>query len=135
MAVLTGADGQLLYGSTATAKCRDWSISVTKDAIEDTCLADTDRTYVEGLRGTTGSATVLYDPSNITANKFLNSILETTGASEEITFKMNRKGYPDGGGTFICKGFLTSISPSVSVGSVQAVSVSFQVNGKPEGGF
>ena len=135
MAVLTGADGQLLYGSTAFAKCRDWSITVTKDALEDTCLSDTDRTYVEGLRGMTGSATLLYDPSNATANQFLNSILETEGDSEEITFKMNRKGYPDGGGTFKCTGFLTSVSPSVSVGSVQAVSVSFQVSGKPEGGF
>ena len=55
--------------------------------------------------------------------------------TEEITFKMNRKGYPDGGGTFKCTCFLTSVSPSVSVGDVQAVSVSFQVNGKPEGGF
>ena len=135
MAVLTGADGQLLYGSTAFAKCRDWSITVTKDALEDTCLANTDRTYVEGLRGTSGSATILYDPSNLTANKFLNSILETSGSTEEITFKMNRKNYPDGGGSFQCTGFLTSVSPSVSVGEVQAVSVSFQVNGKPDGGF
>ena len=135
MAVLTGADGQLLYGSTAFAKVRDFALSVSKDALEDTCLSDTDRSYIEGLRGTTGSATLLYDPSNATANKFLNTIFETSGAVEEITFKMNRKSYPDGGGSFTCKGFLTSISPSVSVGEVQAVSVSFQVSGKPDGGF
>ena len=74
MAVLTGADGQLLYGSTAFAKVRDFALSVSKDALEDTCLSDTDRSYIEGLRGTTGSATLLYDPNNATANKFLNTI-------------------------------------------------------------
>ena len=140
MTVLTGADGQLMYGSAAFAKCRDWSITVSRDALEDTCLGDFDRTYVEGLRGATGSATLLYDPSNTTANTFLNGIFLTQGeagyvAPDELTFKMNRQNYPDAGGTFECTGFLTSVGPSVSVGDVQAVSVSFQVSGKPTGGF
>ena len=131
--VLTGADGQLFYGTTAIAKCRDWSITVNKDALEDTCLSDTDRTYVEGLRGTSGSATLLYDPNNTTASSFLNTIFDNSGSEKQVIFKMNRKGF--GGGNFTCNGFLTSVSPSVSVGDVQAVSVSFQVNGKPDGVF
>ncbi len=140
MTVLTGADGQLMYGSVAFAKCRDWAITVARDALEDTCLGDFDRTYVEGLRGSTGTATLLYDPSNTTANDFLNSIFLTKGeadyvAPEELTFKMNRQNYPNAGGTFICTGFLTNVGPSISVGDVQAVSVSFQVNGKPTGDF
>lgn len=140
MTVLTGADGQLMYGTQAFAKCRDWSITVNKDALEDTCLGDFDRTYVEGLRGTTGSATLLYDPGNETANNFLNTIFNTFGETDyeepkELTFKMNRQVYPNGGGVFICTGFLTSVGPSVSVGDVQAVSVSFQVSGKPSGEF
>jgi hypothetical protein len=135
MTVLTGADGQLLSGSQAFAKCRDWSITINRDALEDTCLGDFDRTYVEGLRGTTGSATLLYDPSNSVANNFLNSILVDTGTPQELTFKLNRRGLANGGGAFTCTGFLTSVSPSISVGDVQAVSVSFQVSGKTSGEF
>ena len=135
MAVLTGADGQLLYGNTVIAKIRDFSITVNKDALETTCLATYDRTYVEGLRGTTASATLLYAPENSTANKLLNSVFETEGIEEELTFKMNRKNAPNGGGNFIVTGFITSLSPSVSVGAVQAVAITVQVNGKPEGGF
>ena len=135
MTVLTGADGQVLYGSTPFAKVRDFSFTVTKDAYEDTCLGSLDRTYIEGLRSTTGTCTLLYDPSNRTANNFLNTIFNTSGKSEEITFKMNRNGYPTGGGQLTCTGFLTSVSPSVAVGDVQAVTVSFQVSGKPTGGF
>ena len=135
MTVLTGADGQLLSGSQAFAKCRDWSITINRDALEDTCLGDFDRTYVEGLRGMTGSATLLYDPGNSVANNFLNTILDDSGTTQELTFKLNRRSLGDGGGTFVCTGFLTSVSPSVSVGDVQAVSVSFQVSGKPSGEF
>ena len=131
MAVLTGADGRLMYGDEAVAKTRDWSISVAKDALEDTCLASTDRTYVEGLRGTTGSATLLYDPSQKSANQLLNTIFASTGTEQEVSFVLNK----NDGSTFKCKGFLTSVSPSVSVGSVSAVSINFQVNGKPDGTF
>ena len=135
MAVLTGSDGQLLYGTQAFAKCRDWSITVTRDSLEDTCLGDYDRTYVQGLRGTTGSATLLYDPGNSLANNFLNTVFDDASGNQEVTFKLNRRGLGDGGGSFKCQGFITSVSPSVSVGNVQAVSVSFQVSGKPEGNF
>ena len=131
MAVLTGADGRLMYGNQAVAKTRDWSISVAKDALEDTCLAATDRTYVEGLRGTTGSATLLYDPSQDSANQLLNTIFANTGTEQEVSFVLNK----NDGSTFKCNGFLTSVSPSVSVGSVSAVSINFQVNGKPDGEF
>ena len=130
MAVLTGADGQLIYNNQAVAKCREWSISTSKDALETTCLASTDRTYVQGLRGTTGSATLLYDPDQFNGNALLNSIFRDN-QEEELTFVLNKAD----GARFRCAGFLTSVSPSVSVGGVQAVSVSFQVSGAVEGEF
>jgi hypothetical protein len=129
--VLTGADGQLKYQGSVVGKVRDWSITVTKDALEDTCLGDYDRSYTQGLRSTTGSATVLYDPGNAQAVVFLNSILNNSNMEESVEFVFNRLDNQ----SFKCKGFLTSVSPSVNVGEVQAVSVSFQVSGKPVGTF
>ena len=130
MAVLTGADGRLMYGVQPIAKCRDWSLSVAKDALETTCLASDDRTYVEGLRGTTGSATLLYDPTESSANDLLNSIFGND-SFDTLRFVLNKAD----GSTFECTGFLTSVSPSVSTGAVSAVSVNFQVSGKPTGQF
>ena len=129
--VLTGADGQLRYQGAVVGKVRDWSITVTKDALEDTCVGDYDRTYVQGLRGTTGSATVLYDPSNVNATSFLNSIFENVETTQTVDFVF----YKADNKAFSCAGFVTNISPSISVGAVQAVSVSFQVSGKPTGAF
>jgi hypothetical protein len=129
--VLTGADGQLKYQGAVVGKVRDWSITITKDALEDTGIGDYDRTYIQGLRGTTGSATILYDPSNVQASVFLNSVFDNSEGTQTVDFVFNRLDNK----SFKCNGFVTSISPSVSVGSVQAVSISFQVSGKPVGEF
>lgn len=131
MAVQTGADGQLKYNNRTVAKVRDWSVTVQKDVIEDTCLGAFDRTYVEGLRGTTGSATVLYDPEDAAATELLNSIFQHGGLKAEVDFVLSSTTSR----TFSCTGFITSVSPSVSVGAATACSVSFQVSGKPSGGF
>ena len=132
MAVLTGADGKLLYQNQQVAKCRDWQLAISKDGLDCTSLGDYDRNYVEGLRGTTGSATLLYDPEGTYANALLNTIFKTEGKVEQdVRFVLNTKD----GGELDCVGFLTSVSTSVSVGSVTAVSVNFQVNGKPKGKF
>ena len=128
--VLTGADGQLKYQGQTVGKVRDWSLTVTKDALEDTCIGEYDRTYVPGLRGTTGSATVLYDPNNGVAAAFVNSIFGNN-ANDSLDFVFNRHDNK----SFSCKGFVTNLGASVSVGAVQAVSVSFQVSGKPSGEF
>lgn len=130
MAVLTGSDGQLKYGTSVVAKCRDWSITMNADALEDTCLASYSRTYVKGLKGSTGSATILYDPNESSANDLLNSIFSDT-AGEPVGFVFNRKD----GQQFLCEGFVTSVSQSVTVGDIQAVSVSFQVSGDVDGTF
>ena len=131
MGVLTGSDGELKFNGSAVGKCREWSLNVSKDALEDTSIGSYDRTYVEGMRGTTGSATVLYDPANSTATSLLNSIFKNNQASDSVDFVLRRQD----GTKLSCSAFVTSISPSVAVGAVQAVSVSFQVNGKPVGNF
>jgi|GEM_PF-3407976 len=140
MTVLTGADGQMKYGANVLGKVRDFQVSVSRDALECTALGDFDRLYVEGLRGATGTATLLYDPSNEDTNAFLDTIFLSAGetgytAPDPVTFEMNRFNHPLAGGSFECSGFLTSVSPSVSVGSVQAVTINFQISGKVAGVF
>ena len=40
MSVLTGADGRLVFNGLALAKIREWSLTISKDPLEDTCLGD-----------------------------------------------------------------------------------------------
>jgi hypothetical protein len=129
--VLTGSDGQLRFNGQLIGKVRQWSLSVSKDAIDDTSIGDVDRTYVEGMRSTTGSATIMYDPNNANAASLMNSIFQNGSASQSLSFVFNKAL----GTSFVCTGFITSVNQSVSVGDIQAVSVNFQVSGKPSGAF
>ena len=131
MTVLTGADGDMLYGTVRVGKVRNWSLSVNKDAIDDTCLGSYDRTFVHGLRNVTGSCSIFYDPSNQTARDLLNTIFENDSSTEDVSFVFNRHE----GDAFRCNVILTNVTSSVDVGAAQAVNVTFQVSGAIEGRF
>ena len=132
MAVLTGKNGALKWNGGIVGKVRSWSLSVSRDALETTNLGNHDRTYVTGLRGSTGTAELMYDPSEGTAVDLLNSIFSNDdNNSQTVEFILDSQG----GKTMSCTAFLTSASPSVSVGDIQTCSISFQVSGPISGGF
>ena len=93
MAVLTGFEGAL-YLQKAGLKLRprqlrNWSITVTRDVLETTGLGDGDRTYVQGLRGATGTATILYDDEVDAESEYdlWNEIFRRINCNEDKTAK------------------------------------------------
>ena len=133
MAVLTGADGKVMVNGAQILKARDYTISVAKDSLETSTLGIKDRTFVEGLRGATGSMTILYDPKEDKAGSLLQSILTTDGTTQEVEFVFTTQ---DNKKSLTYLGFITSVSQSVSTGAVQAASCNFQISGPvQDGGF
>lgn len=139
--ILTGADGQLRYGTNGFAKVRTWSLSIQRNAIDVTCIDTFDRDYVAGVRSATGTATIWYDPSQTDDITLLNSIFRDRDAAtgvenfETVTFVLNKSKSSGAAGTFQCQCLITDVSPAVNVGEATAVNVSFQVSGPIEGGF
>lgn len=132
MAVLTGKNGSLRWNGATVGRVRSWSVSVNKDSLETTNLGVNDRTYVPGLRGSTGTADLMYDPTESQAISLLNSIFgDDSTANNSVSFVLDTAA----GKNLSCTAFITSISPSVSVGEIQVCSVSFQVTGPVSGGF
>lgn len=132
MAVLTGKNGALQWNGDTVGRVRSWSLSVSKDPLETTNLGANDRTYTPGLRGSTGSAELMYDPTEGQAVELLNSIFSNDASvSQSVSFVLDQAG----GKSLACTAFLTSVSPSVSVGDIQVCSLSFQVSGAVTGGF
>ena len=137
--ILTGADGQLKYGSSTCVKVRNWSLSIQRDAIDVTCLNTYDREYIAGLRSATGSATLYYDPTQSTDRSLLNSIFEDnsdcsgTTCLQTVQFILNSCANKPG--NFEAEALITTISPAVEVGAATAVQVSFQISGPISGEF
>lgn len=130
--IKTGVDGELRYQGKKVAKVRAWSLTINRETIENSCLGESDRTYVPGMRNASGSATILYDPDDKGTTAILNSIFSNSRNSKEIDFLLNRSKF-DGG--LKCAGFVISVGASVSVGAATACEVSFQVSGPVEGRF
>ena len=131
MAVVTGSNGELRYRGVRIGKCRNFSLDISRDALETTTLGTFDRTYTEGLRGATGSATILYDDSDTATADLLNSIFSNDNGPQAVSMVLNTTNNT----TLEFRALLTQVSTPVSVGEVTACSVNIQVTGPFEGSF
>lgn len=131
MAVLTGANGAFTRNGVENTRCRSWTLDISKDALEDTCLGLNDRTYIEGLRGSTGSTVILYDPDNSEVIALLNRILRNDVGTDEIGFVLNTRVNQK----LEFSAIITNQSTPMTTGEAVAVSVSFQVTGPISGGY
>jgi hypothetical protein len=131
VAVLTGATAALTLNGQTVTRCRRWSLDIQKDSYEDTCLGTYDRTYIEGLRGATGSADILYDPDDAVTTSLLNRIFQDEGAADGLGLVLNTRTSTK----LEFSALITSQSTPVSVGEAIAVSISFQVTGPITGSY
>jgi hypothetical protein len=131
MAVLTGTSGELRFRGVRVGKCREFSLDISRDALETTVLGQWDRTFVEGIRGASGSTTVLYDRDDTATRDLLNSVFRNNDGPQPITLALSTAI----GAELDVRAIVTSVSTPVSVGSVIACSVNFQVSGPIGEGF
>jgi len=64
MAIYSGKDGRLEVDNSRIARVRSWSLSATVDTLEVTDLGDDARVYTQGLKGATGTASLIYHDDN-----------------------------------------------------------------------
>jgi hypothetical protein len=131
MTLLTGSSGQLRSSGTPVAKCREFSIDVSRDALDSSVLGSFDREFVEGMRGATGSATVLYDADDPATVELVNSIFRDDGVKQRIEMILNT----NSNRALAFDAITTQVGTPVRVGEVTACNISFQVTGPIDGGF
>lgn len=136
MAVKTGATAQLQIESGASyvtiAKVRDITLNFNRDALETTGIGEKDRTYAYGIRGTSGSGTLLYDSTDSGTREVLNHILSDTEDLSSVKIVLDTG---TTSGTITGDALITATGASVSVGDLISVPISFSISGKPTGTF
>jgi predicted secreted protein len=136
MAVKTGATAQLQIKSGASyitvAKVRDITLNFNRDALETTGIGETDRTYAYGIRGTSGSGTLLYDSTDSGTQEVLNHILNDSETLSGVKIVLDTG---NANGTITGNALITATGASVSVGDLITVPISFSMSGKPGGTF
>jgi len=127
--VFSGKDGQLLVGGVSIGKVIDWSFEGQNETLETTTLNDTSRTYVYGLKGYSGSATLLYyknDAGSFNIKSLLDSAISGTTAVD-LKFRLSDTTDRE----VALSALITSYSTGVSVGEVVRMQFSFTATGTP----
>lgn len=132
MSVKTSMTAEVRWNNTKIGKIRDVSLDITRNALDTTVLGDLDETSVYGVRSTSGSGTLLYDPTDTATVALMNKILANDYvASDSLTIVLDTANNKTLSGTVL----LTSTQVGVSTGEVISVPVQFKVNAKPTASF
>ena len=128
---------------------RNWSIDFQTEALDTTCLSDTDKTIYAGTRSFTGSGTVLYyeeDGSNFTRlsgnmivpNNRTDVTAESFGSNVDnsnaayIKLELNLVGGSDGNDQVIkVFALMTSFNITCSTGEIVTANFQFTGHGAP----
>lgn len=131
MAVPTGSDGAFTYENVAVGRCKGWTLNVQRDKVDITPLGVYDREYLQTLRGVTGTAIVLYDPTIIQHSNLFNRILSDSREVTGIGFVF----YTDLNGVIDTDCVIDSMSVPMNTGEAMATTFNFTIQGKARGSF
>lgn len=122
MATHTGSEGTVHIGANAIAEIRSYSYEESHEAIEDTSMGDTARTYKTGLTSWSGSVEVFWDETDTTGQGAM-----TIGASVVCNF------YPEGAVTgdiyHTGTALVSSISRNAEMAGMVEMSIGLQGTG------
>ena len=136
MAFFTGRTGSLVFNGKPVAKIRDWSLETTVELLSTNTIDSTSNTFTPGVKGATGSATLMYyklesgESASLTQFTELLSKIMKTGSietSQRVFLELNVGGGAADDIKF--NAYITSASVSVSTGELSVVPINFTVDG------
>jgi len=151
MAFYAGRTGSLSFGTTAStaavpatpatirkvAKIRDWSLDTTVELISTNSIDSSVNTFTPGVKGATGSATLIYyrlegseSDTLYGFNDLIKDSLHKTGiitASDRVFLELNVG--DDDSDDIRFWAYITSVGISVSTGELSTVPIQFTMDG------
>ena len=136
MGFYTGRTGSLVFDGKPIAKIRDWSLETTVELLATNTIDSAVNTFTPGVKGATGSATLMYyrleAGESATLNQFttlLSKIMKGGAISEndKVFLELNVGGSASDDIKF--EAYITSAQVSVSTGELSVVPIQFTMHG------
>lgn len=120
-------------------KCRDWSLEATVELLSTNTIDTYANTFVPGVKGATGSATLLYyrkqsnDPAT---HRDASWIMNKSGLLRKGSIETNDRAFfvlnvgTDPKDDISFYGYVTSIGVTISTGELSTVPITFTVDGE-----
>lgn len=133
--VYSGRDGVMQLSGTTLAKVVNFSVQSSLETLETTTLSENLRSYIPGVTGYSGSATLLYykdDNNSINTSNLLANVFKTgtdgvsSGQTVDLTFR-----WVDGtdNNDIRMTAYITSASIGAATGDIVRAEISFQGTG------
>ncbi len=133
--VYSGRDGVMQLSGTTLAKVVNFSVQSSLETLETTTLSENLRSYVPGVTGYSGSATLLYykdDSNSINTSNLLANVFKTgtSGVSSNQTVDLTFR-WVDGtdNNDIRMTAYITSASIGAATGDIVRAEISFQGTG------
>ncbi len=137
MAFFTGRTGSLVFNSKPVAKIRDWSLETTVELLSTNTIDSGVNTFVPGVKGATGSATLMYykletgESTSLTEfTALLSKIMKTSSVTTADKVFLELNVGAGGADDIKFNAYITSASVSVSTGELSVVPINFTVDGE-----
>jgi len=136
MGFFTGQTGSLVFNGKPIAKIRDWSLDTTVELLSTNTIDSSVNTFAPGVKGATGSATLMYykleSGESATLNQFttlLTKIMKqgAISAADRVLLELNVGGNTADDIKF--NAYITSAQVSVSTGELSVVPIQFTMDG------
>jgi hypothetical protein len=136
MGFYTGRTGSLVFNGKPVAKIRDWSLETSVELLSTNDISSVANTFTPGVKGATGSATLLYyrleSGENATLTEFtqlLGNIMRTGAITDNqkvrLTLNVGNQAEDD----IRLDAFITFAQLGSSTGELSIVSIQFTMDG------
>jgi hypothetical protein len=123
----TSVHAEFRYNGVKVGRVRDIQLQTSREALDTTTLDKWDRTFISGLRDSSASGNLFYDPEDVATLELISDIYDDNVA----TFPMELVFDSMLGKSVLATVVITNISVSASFGAAQVCEVQFRISGKP----
>jgi hypothetical protein len=126
MATIYGNNGEIKISSTAVGEVKSWSLTISRDTIEDTSMGDDSKSFVYGKASASGTIEVHFDDDDSAQGTLRDAVLNGTSVALDL-FTNNSS--TTGTDYYSLTALITSQDVSVEMDSIESRTYNFTATG------
>lgn len=126
MATIYGNNGEVKVSSTAVSEVKSWSLSISRDQIEDTSMGDDAKTFVYGKTTASGTIEVHFDDDDSAQGTLRDAVLNGTTVTLNL---YTADSATSGTDYYTFTALITSSDISVEMDSIEGRTLNFTATG------
>lgn len=126
MATIYGNNGEVKISSTALGEVKSWSLTISRDTIEDTSMGDVAKTFVYGKSSASGTIEVHFDDDDTAQGTLRDAVINGTTATLNL---YTADSSTTGTDFYTLTALITSQDISVEMDSIESRTYNFSATG------